>query len=952
MNNQRGVRRRPRSDMNAPVRALGTLAFIGLLAPVQAVAQVMQPPPRPLAFEANRGQTDEQVQFLAHGAGYTVFLTPTEAVLTLGGGRSERSIVRLKPVGANGAARIQGDAELPGVVNYSRSAPSAGHISAPTYGRVRYVDLYPGVDLVYYGGPRRLEYDFVVAPGADPEQIALAFDGVERVEVDAGGDLVAHTAAGELRQPRPVVYQEIDGARRRVAGDYLVDREGRVRVQLGAYDTSRPLVIDPVLAYSTYLGGTDDDTEVYFDGANSIAVDGSGNIYLAGTTRSADFPTTPGADQTFHGNLDVFVTKLSPTGALLYSTYLGGPCDDVARDIAVDTAGNAYITGRMHGGVCFADVKAGVLVAKLDPTGAVLYSSVFGGSLADSSVGQAIAVDAEGHAYVTGVANSDSHDFPTTAGAFRTGSCDNVYYFGGDGFVAKLSADGGTLLYSTFLCGRGDDSPDGIAVDAAGSAYVAGTTASSDFPTVNPLQDSFRGGSVSVTGFVSKLSPDGSRLVYSTYLGGSSNDAIDGIAIDGNGNAYVTGETDSQDFPTTPGVLQEHSGGRLCLEVLCTDAFVSKIDASGSSLVYSTYLYGELDDAGSAIAVDAAGNAYVVGMTSSSYFPIVDAFQTSNHGLSDAFVAKLNPDGTQLVYSSYLGGSRSGSSPSTGGDQGSGIALDAAGNAYVAGYTQSYDFPTTRDAFQPNLANGICDVFGTACGDAFVAKITAGGPGVVPPVNLTVTPTEVAAGGTLSALWAGIPIPTTDDTLQLYALGSSLTPFGELASWWPTTGTGGGNLSLLLPAGLPPGWYELRLLSPDPNFSNLPTVIARSEPIRVATPTTSQPTTTTTTPANTTTTEPCTTLRCSLDSVIASPACAGDAVPSSVTTKLDQATTLIEDAATSPAKEAKKLLKRAKKAVRLAKANTKRAAKGKKPKISSECAGVLKDAADRVLNAI
>jgi hypothetical protein len=908
---------------------------------------------RPLAFEANRGQTDAHVEFLARGRGYTAFLTATEAVLRLDGGAT----VRLRPVGAD-RARIVGDDELPGGVHYYRDASST-RVSAPTYRRVRYVDVYPGIDLVYYGRPRRLEYDFVVAPGADPGRIALAFDGVERLDVDEAGDLVAHTAVGDLRQPRPVVYQESEGARRAVDADYVVDADGRVRFRLGSYDPSRPLVIDPVVAYSTYLGGTWDDADEPFEGIEGIALDAAGNVYVTGTTQSPDFPTTAGADRTLGGGGDVFVTKFSPSGAVVYSTLLGGDCDDTARDIAVDAAGNAYVTGRWNGGSCYAE--GGVLVAKLDPAGAVVYASFFGGRLADSSIGQAIAVDAEGHAYVTGAANSDTHDFPTTPGAYRTVECENVYPFAGDVFVAKLSADGTTLLYSTIICGDGDESANGIAIDAAGNAYVAGTTASSDFPTVNAFQTMRRGGSVDVTGFVAKLSPDGSRLVYSTYLGGSGSDAIGGIAVDAQGNAYVTGETGSDDFPTTPGVLQEHPGNRHCIEG-CTDAFVTKIAPSGSSLAYSTYLYGELDDAGSRIAVDSGGNAYVVGTTYSAYFPVVNAFQALNRGLDDAFIAKLSPDGTRLVYSSYLGGSGPGPSPSTGADDGDSIALDAAGNAYVVGYTLSVDFPTTPDAFQPHLGAGVCDFLGTQCGDVFVAKITAGGPGVVPPVSVTVTPAAVAPGATVTATWAGVPRAGADNHMRLYTLGSPDGYPGEILAWWPTTGAAAGTEALALPDGLAPGWYELRLYSSDPEYPSLPQMVARSEPIRVD----GQGSTTTTLPPGSSCDvacddgDPCTVDECVAAGCVSTPAsgfasvtctcrrerpaaCAGQRLPGSI----DRACGLFDDAAGTP--DTAQAARRLRKGLRALKESI---AKSRKSGVSRDCVRALKaelrDAKERV----
>jgi hypothetical protein len=776
----------------------------------------------PLVFEANRGQADAQVQFVARGAGYTAFLTSTEAVLRLGVNAS----VHLKPVGTDPAARISGDEELPGVVNYFRHGPPTA-ISAPTYRRVRYVDIYPGIDLVYYGRSGGLEYDFIVAPGADPDRIGLDIDGVERVEVDADGTLVMHTATGDVRQPRPLAYQQLDGVPRSVAADYVLDAEGRVRLRLGEYDRSQQLVIDPVITYATYLGGAGDEAETNLLGEVHVARDSLGNIYLTGTTRSVNFPTTAGAFRNLYGSADLFVTKFSPTGAVLYSTYLGGPCEDFGNAIAVDGAGNAYVTGVVNGGgTCW--YTPGVLVAKLDPNGHLVYGSRIGGSLLDSSYGTGIAVDAAGHAYVTGVAKTS--DFPTTPGAYRIAGCVNDNPFAGDGFVSKLSVDGSALVYSTLLCGKGDDAPTGIVIDAAGNAYIAGATGSSDFPLVHPIQTTRGGGVVGFSGFVSKLNPTGSQLVYSTYLGGSGSAAINGIALDGQLSVYVTGETSSVDFPTTPGVIQQHPGKRHCIAG-CTDAFVSKIAPSGSALAYSTYLYGEGDDAGNAIAVDRSGNAYVVGQTVSKLFPIVDAFQASNHGLDDAFVVKLNANGTRLLYSSYLGGSRSGSSTTTGSDSGTGIVVDDAGNAYMAGYTLSFDLATTSGAFQRSLGGGVCDYWGGPCGDAFLAKISAGGPGVTPGIRLTVSPTDAAPGGTVRATWAGNPTPTARDYLRLFALGSAGDEFDDPFIYWPTPNAGSGELQLLLPANLPVGWYELRLLSPDP--SGVIGVIARSAPINV-----------------------------------------------------------------------------------------------------------------------
>jgi Beta-propeller repeat len=589
------------------------------------------------------------------------------------------------------------------------------------------------------------------------------------------------------------------------------------------------------LTFSTYLGGTNDEAAAWFSGVVSIAVDDLGNRYVTGSTRSPDFPTTEGAKRTLSGDIDVFVAKIAPGGTILYSTYLGGPCDDAAVDIAVDPGGNAYVTGRIHGGVCTEDVNAAALVAKLDPTGGLVWAAALGGSLADTSIGQAIAVDAAGHAYVAGT--TSSHDFPITAGAFRTRDCSAAFSAGADGFVAKLSTDGTTLEYSTFLCGTAHESLNGIAVDAAGSAYVVGSTESKDFPTLGAIQTAPRGGPTAVTGFLTKLLPDGSGLAYSTYLGGSTNDIVGDVALDAQGNVYLTGETQSDDFPTTPGVVQEHPGNRLCFYTLCSDAFVTKIDPSGGAFVYSTLLFGEGNDAGSRIAVDNLGDAYVIGSTASLYFPIVGAFQPASRGPGDAFVTKLSPDATRLLYSSYLGGSHTGASPLIGEDAGSGIAVDWMGNAHVAGYTLSFDFPTTENATQKSIGDGVCDVTGTPCGDAFVAMIWADGPRTVPAIDLVATPTE---DGSVTATWRGLPGVTAEDQVRLYPLGAYGADSDALEAW-STDGFTDGTVGLILPGGLPLGWYELRLLIPDPE-SGLLTTVARSEPFRVGTPGTTTPT--------------------------------------------------------------------------------------------------------------
>jgi hypothetical protein len=683
-----------------------------------------------LHFEANRGQTHEDVRFLSRGPGYSVYLTASEAVLVLaaarGDGKRDRRwkkaergaqegaapvVLRMALVDAHPKPHVTGIGELPGKANYFIGRdPAKWRTNIPTYEKVYYREVYPGIDLVYYGDQRRLRYDFVVRAGADPERIALAFQGADRLEIDAQGDLVLHVAGGAIRYQKPVIYQETDGLRQEIRGGYVLTGSNRVRFQVAAYDRKRPLVIDPALVYSTYLGGSG------YDYGEAIAVDAAGHAYVTGDAESDDFPTTAGAVQpTRRGIADAFVAKLDPTGsALVYSTYLGGSGDDEGCGIAVDAAGHAYVTGftgsddfpttaravqPTHGGI------ADAFVAKLDPTGsALVYSTYLGGS--GWNDGHGIAVDAAGHAYVTGFTGSD--DFPTTAGAVqptRRGT--------GDAFVAKLDPTGSALVYSTYL-GGSEESPfffedvgRGIAVDAAGHAYVTGLTGSDDFPTTaGAVQPTRRG-----TGdaFVAKLNPTGSALVYSTYLGGSGwNDGY-GIAVDAAGHAYVTGPTESPNFPTTAGAVQPtHRGSG--------DAFVAKLNPTGSALVYSTYLGGSGYDDGEAIAVDAAGHAYVTGPTESRDFPTTPGAVQPTHGggYDDAFVAKLNPTGSALVYSTYLGGSRGGLFAE---EMGRGIAVDAAGHAYVTGFTGSDDFPTTAGAFQPTRRGR---------DDAFVTRLDLG----------------------------------------------------------------------------------------------------------------------------------------------------------------------------------------------------------------------------------
>jgi hypothetical protein len=671
----------------------------------------------PLSFEANHGQTDARVKFLSRTGKYTLFLTGDEAVLTLNSktnrariGSATRlpqssmaapktgGVLRMKLRNANPAAKVTGVDELVGTTNYFiGNDPTKWRTNVPTYAKVKYEEIYSGIDLVYYGNQRQLEYDFIVAPGADPHRIAFAVRGAKRIRQDGNGELVFKMSDGEIRWHKPLVYQETDGMKQKIAAHYAITDTNRVGFELGKYDASRPLYIDPLI-YSTYLGGR---------GVNEglgIAVDNSGNAYVTGYTSSASFPITTGAFQTtINGSSNAFVTKINPSGSVLvYSTYLGGSGTDAGYAIAVDSAGNAYVTGPTNSPnfpttpvafqtVCGGGCNGKAFITKINPSGsALVYSTYLGGSGAEN--GSGIAVDSSGNAYVTG--STGSTDFPTMNPLQPT------YGGSGDAFVTEINPSGSALVYSTYLGGSGTDAGSGIAVDSSGNAYVIGVTASANFPTANPLQPANGGGD---DAFVAKLNPSGSALVYSTYLGGSDYDQGQGIAVDSAGDVYVTGSTVSTDFPIM-NPLQPANGGDY-------DAFVAKLNPSGSALVYSTYLGGSSNDFGyGGIALDSSGNAYVTGYTLSTDFPTMNALQPTSGGGLDAFVTKINPTGSALVYSTYLGGS--------GDEFGKSIAVDSAANAYVAGHTTSTNFPITPGAFQ--TVCGGCSVGGP---DAFVSKI-------------------------------------------------------------------------------------------------------------------------------------------------------------------------------------------------------------------------------------
>ena len=665
----------------------------------------------PLAFEANEGQADNRVQFLARGSGFGLFLTSGDAVLVLRRPGADDTSLRMTLVGARSDVHGIGRDALPGRSHYLiGNDATKWRTNITTYARVEYADIYPGINLSYYGAQRSLEYDFVVAPGADPLRIVLAFDGSNRVEIDRAGQLILHTPSGVVVSRAPVLYQDIDGVRRSVDGGYHRRRDGRIVFRVGKYDRRRPLVIDPVLGYSTYLGGSGAES------AHAVAVDANGNAYVTGMTTSVDFPVSGTAFQTVSGGAvslgggDAFVAKIGPAGtSLQFATYLGGSGDDIGRAIAVDASGNVYVGGSTSSNDfpatqnALQDVLGGssdAFVTVLNSTGSSLeYSTYLGGSAADDAYG--LALDAAGNIYVAG--STASGNFPTL-NPFQS-----TLRALANGFVTKLDPSqtgAASLVYSTYLGGTGSETGFGIAVDASNRAYVTGSTVSSDFPvTTGAFQTTF-GGARDV--FVTELDSTGSALVYSTYIGGTATDEGHAIAVDGSG-VYVAGFAASTDFPTTNG-YQSTKGG-------FADAFVLKLDPTktgSAGLVYSTFLGGNDDDYGLGLAVDATGSVYVAGYTWSTNFPTKNAIQSSLTGSTAAFVAKLDPASggvASLVYSTYLGGSSF--------DFGSAVAADAAGNAYVVGETDSTDFPTTAGAVQTTFAGGV----GVGGGDAFIARV-------------------------------------------------------------------------------------------------------------------------------------------------------------------------------------------------------------------------------------
>jgi len=728
----------------APVKANAIVAPQPAAAPQAKVTEVLRS--SPVMFIQNVGQFDERALFQVCGADKTIWFTEDAIWVTVfekspqpeeqlhpykfdrearGEEQPRKGVnIKLSFPGSNPHPRIEPFNRLDTIVSYFISNdPAQWRANVPIWGGVRYKDLYPGIDLEIAAENGRLVQSLVAQPGADLSAVRLRVEGADAVKLAVGEGLVLTTAIGEFTLPLLTVKGAIPDGQPAIRN--LKPKTFDIALPFSASTLLSPSAQTNLL-YATFLGGSKDDA--FYRRSISIAVDASGAAYITGVTISPEFPTTPGAYDTSSGG--AFVVKLNPSGdGLAYATFFGG----AILSIAVDSSGAAYLTGKAYsafpatpgaydttygGGTCdkIGTPCADAFVAKLNPSGtALVYATFLGGASED--YGYSIAVDSSGAAYVTGLTRSS--DFPATPGAYDTTyneSCGSPILPCADAFVAKLNPSGTALVYATFLGGAKIDYGYSIAVDSSGAAYVTGSTYSSDFPTTPGAYDTTHNGLHDA--FVVKLNPSGSTLAYATFLGGDGWEEGSGIAVDASGAAYVTGGTGSPDFPTTSGAYDRTFENG--------DAFVVKLNPSGTALVYATFLGGAEVDWGHSIAVDSSGAAYVTGTTNSSDFPTTPgAYDTTHSGVCDAFVVKLKPSGDGLTYATFLGGDNK--------EWGLDIAIDSSGAAYVTGWTNSSDFPTTPGAYDTTY-NGDHDVF--------VAKLAVGGEvGPMPTKTPTYTPT-------------------------------------------------------------------------------------------------------------------------------------------------------------------------------------------------------------------
>ncbi len=718
-------------------------------------------------------------KYVGRASGYAIEVTPERTSFLTPSARIE-----MEYQGAR-TPRLTGEEQLPGRANYFTGADRAAWRSGiKMFGRIRHRELYPGIDAVLYASGGLLEYDLIVHTGADASTIRLRTRGAEKVSIDGSGDLVVSSGSGDLRWKKPEIYQLVEGRRVPVQGSFLREDGDTIRFKIGAYDRRRDLIIDPVLVYSSYLGGTGNES------GRAIAVDGSGNVYVAGVTTTQTLPVRGGVQAAYGGHNaalvagDAFVAKFNSNGALSFLTYLGGSGDDFATSAAVDAAGNVWIAGGTSSNNfpvsanAFQKTNAGTggsqlyrlgdgFFARISANGdQLMYSSFFGGKFDDLVT--AIALDATGNVYLTG--GTTSLDLPL-ASAYQSTMAgsggEQVYprygvvpFNAGDVFLAKFNPAGTELTYSTYFGGNRDDMSTTIAVDGSGAAYIGGYTLSAppSFPvSASAYQRVSRGGDLANNifwnfgeAFVAKFGPSGA-MVYSTLLGGSGDDVISSIAVDSGGNVYATGFTCSKDFPVTAGVVQaayRGPGGAPVADQLIGDVFVSKLDPAGSRLVFSTYLGGSGDDAAMSIRLDPDGNIVIAGMTDSQDFPVsTDATQGRNAGggqlnqnqnFGDAFLAQLDPQATKVQFGTYLGGSFD--------DVAAAMTIDRSGNAYLTGITASRNFPLRGEALQSSYGGTTGN--GRYRGDAFFAKFSGlrAGGGSAPALTALQNAASYGAG--------------------------------------------------------------------------------------------------------------------------------------------------------------------------------------------------------------
>ncbi|OXM14414.1 SBBP repeat-containing protein [Paenibacillus herberti] len=685
-----------------------------------------------LVFEQNVGQTYPEAAYMLRDFDSTFYFTPSYMAMTFSrrigpqnkdtslqdplpkaSGKRESWGLRMHFAGARPDVRPEGSDHQAAVTHYYRgNDPSKWITDVPTFGKVIYTGLYPGIDLVFYKKEGLLEFDFIVSPGADATTIVLEFEGADRIELEEDGHLLAVTNGSPVRLQLPFIYQDSEKERKKVRGGYMKLSDTRIAIEVQEeYDRSSPLIIDPVLAYSTYLGGNGQSS------AAGIALDASGNAFITGRTTSTNFPTQMPFQPSRSGIEDAFVTKLNASGnALIYSTYLGGSGDDQGLAIAVDLSGSAYVTG-LTASANFPTVNpfqsippnndATVFVSKFNASGGTLvYSTYLGGSVTEE--GTAIAVDTAGSAYVTG--QTFSKNFPVQ-NAFQPAPSVQV-----TAFLTKFSPAGNTLVYSTYFGGASNTTAGlGVAVDTMFQAYLTGDT-TGGLPLQAPLQPAFGGGNIDA--FITKFDTSGQNLIYSTYLGGSGDDAGTGITVDLAQNVSITGQTQSTNFPTFNPVQAANGGGQ--------DLFITKINASGTSFIFSTYLGGSQNDTGFGVATDNFGNVYVAGQSLSLDFPLADPLQVQA-GNNAAVVIKFNPTGG-LIYSTYLGGN--------GVDIGQAIAASPSGSAYVAGATSSTDFPVVNP-FQATLPGASSGFVSQLADTTLVGPTGPTGPSPTGPTGAT-----------------------------------------------------------------------------------------------------------------------------------------------------------------------------------------------------------------------